>query len=210
MRGADISQRQGSPAQAARGQGGTSLIELIVTMAMATVIGGAGVVALANILGFSRNVSSRATAEQQAQLAVNQIQSQVRSGNVLYQPQATSDGWTVLVYTQANREQKCVQWQVVNSAGELRTRSWSPDWNANGVVDNGEVTEWHTVATGVVNNQAGQAPFSVPPDAPYGARLLNIVLVVDAGHGQRQTLTAAATGRNTEYGYDQAICGDQP
>lgn len=198
------------PEGCGKGQDGTTLVELMVTIAMATVIGGAAVVALANVLGFSRTVASRASAEQQAQLGVNQIQSQVRSGNVLSQPEATAEGWSVLVYTQANREQKCVQWQLVNATGELRTRSWSPGWDADGRLDPGEVTDWHTVATDIVNAQTGQAPFTVPADAPYGARLLDVVLVVQAGGGERQVLSMAATGRNTDYGYDQTICGDQP
>jgi hypothetical protein len=169
----------------------------------------------------------------QARLALQQIDRQVRSGNVLYSPaNEASDqtngtagcyGFTIApstvgnagncmrVYTQANGDNRCVQWRV--SGGDLATRSWPPDWQVSG-----GVTGWRTVARNIVNtddvNSATQPPAFLLQGATssYGTRLVDIVFQVKSTdqNGQPVTVQTALSGRNTQYGYDPSVCTPVP
>lgn len=197
-----------------RSETGLSLIELLVTMVIAGVIGTTAVLGVTTLMRYQTAVNAREQAQQQAQLAVDQVASQVRSGNVLYQPTATTTDWSLLLYTQANGIQKCVEWDLIKSAEELRSRSWAPTWNDNGFIDPGEVTDWRTVATGLVNGTISPqvAPFTVPPDAPFGERLLTVDLRVgvDSNLPNGLPVTTSVTGRNTQYNYGTDLCGAKP
>lgn len=202
-----------------RADSGISLTELLVTMVVASVVGTTAVIGITSVLQYQRTVEARERAQQQAQLAVDQIASQVRSGNVLYQPTATTVGgtitnWSLLLYTQANGNQKCVEWDLITSSNVLRSRSWVPDWDNNGFVDAGEVTDWRTVASNVVNGSISPVaePFVVPPDAPFGSRLLTVDLRigVDSSAPSGLPVTTAVTGRNTQYNYSSDLCGEKP
>ena len=186
---------------------GMTLVEVLVTMVIAGIVGGISVSALTATLGFGRTVDDRAKTQQQAQLAVDQIASQVRSGNVLYAPEEVSEGWLLTVYTQANRDQKCVEWELLTT-GELRSRSWAPGWAENN--SNADVSDWRVVATGLGNSETGVTPFAVPSEAPYGSRLLTVDLVLVGDRGATTRISTAATGRNTVYQYDESVCGDRP
>jgi prepilin-type N-terminal cleavage/methylation domain-containing protein len=186
---------------------GMTLVELLVTMVIAGIVGSISVSALTATLGFGRTVDDRAKTQQQAQLAVDQIASQVRSGNVLYAPEEVSEGWRLTVYTQANRDQKCVEWELLTT-GELRSRSWAPGWAENN--SNSDVSDWRVVATGLGNSETGVTPFAVPSEAPYGSRLLTVDLVLVGERGATNRISTAATGRNTVYQYDESVCGDRP
>lgn len=186
---------------------GMTLVEVLVTMVIAGIVGGISVSALTATLGFGRTVDDRAKTQQQAQLAVDQIASQVRSGNVLYAPEEVSEGWRLTVYTQANRDQKCVEWELLTT-GELRSRSWAPGWAENNSTS--DVSDWRVVATGLGNSETGVTPFAVPSEAPYGSRLLTVDLVLVGDRGATSQISTAATGRNTVYQYDESVCGDRP
>ena len=169
----------------------------------------------------------------QARLALQQIDRQVRSGNVLYspaneasgQPNGTTDcyGFTISpstvgnagncmrVYTQANGQNRCVQWRV--SGGDLTTRSWPPNWQSIG-----GVSDWRTVARNIVNTDAVNTAASPPAfllqgaTSSYGTRLVDIVFQVksSAQGGQPVTVQTALSGRNTQYGYDPSVCSPVP
>ncbi len=197
-----------------RAEAGISLVELLVTMVIAGVVGTTAVLGVTAIMRYQNAVEARTQAQQQAQLAVDQIASQVRSGNVLYQPVATTTDWSLLLYTQANGDQKCVEWDFVKSSKVLKSRSWVPTWNDNGFIDPGEVTDWRTVASNLVNGTLSPqvAPFVVPPDAPFGERLLTVELRVGVDDNVPGGLpvSTSVTGRNTQYNYDTDLCGDKP
>ncbi len=185
---------------------GFSLIELVTTIALGSLVAGTAAIAAVNVLRYQRVVESHGQALQQAQLAVDQLSSQVRSGNVLYQPEEVTGGWELLAYTQANGAQRCAQWEYRSAEADLRFRSWDPNWRSI----SGGTSDWRVVASGLANHLAGVAPFSVPSDEPYGSRLLEVDLRVNTGSGETVTVTSAATGRNTEYNHSNAVCDDQP
>src|SRR5213594_4125494 len=79
--------------------------------------------------------SDRSQSNDQARLAIEELDKEIRSGNVLYDPSLTGQPWSddpgngiypnmaLLVYTQTNAVtrnpgNKCVQWRIVN--GQLQ------------------------------------------------------------------------------------------
>jgi type II secretory pathway pseudopilin PulG len=195
-----------------RGEGGSSLPELLV------VIGLLGVVlsmVLAVLVSFQRTentVNIRSQTNDQARLAAEQIDKQVRSGNVLYDPalegsnagSGIAAGFSMRIYTQANGVERCVQWRV--TGGSLQARSWSQGWQTDH-----QVSGWRTVATNIVNG-AGSPPFSLDTTTGFGSRLINVDLFanVRSDTGSNVEAKVSVTGRNTQYGYDPVVCNTIP
>jgi prepilin-type N-terminal cleavage/methylation domain-containing protein len=182
---------------------GLSLIELLVVMAIFSGLITAVYSVLIIVQRQTADTVKRADAVDQARLGLQQIDRQVRSGNVLYDPAAMS----MRVYTQANGDQKCVQWQVVSNT--LRTRSWV----GTGVAYS-NVSAWAVVARNIVNTDvAGQRPFVTTGSATQdGARLINFLLLVKTpgSGGQAVAVETSLAGRNTQYGYDPGTCNPIP
>jgi hypothetical protein len=101
------------------------------------------------------------------------------------------------VYTQANGQQRCVQWRIHDSA--LQVRSWEPAPNPVG-------SDWAVVAREIRNTDT-HVPFFRP--AAYGERLIDITLLVDEDPDTGAPpieVTSSLSGRNTAYGYDEDVC----
>ena len=188
-----------------RSDAGTTLVELIISMtifslALAMVYG-----VLITVQRQTKDATSRADSVGNARLALQQIDRQVRSGNVLYNPASETLPLSMRVYTQANGDQRCVQWQVWN--GKLRTRSWSTTWQTDGLV-----SDWGVVARDVVNTTA-TPPFALQGGTTaYGSRLVDITLQVKSptAGGRPINVTSSLSGRNTAYGYDPGVCSPVP
>ena len=188
---------------------GQTLVELLVVMLimsglLATVYG-----VLIGVQRQSADTVRRADSVDQARLGLSQIDRQVRSGNVFYDPVLETLPMSMRVYTQSNGVPRCVQWQV--TGGQLRTRSWEP---VTGVLISG----WHVVAHNVVNS-VDTDPATVDPEAPfalagggtttsYGQRLVDILFLVNdpRSGGKPVEVRASLSGRNTQYGYDAGVC----
>ncbi len=160
----------------------------------------------------------------QARLAVQQIDRQIRSGNVLYDPAKEGllaplfvapdpvavangifPGLSIRVYTQANGDQRCVQWRINN--GTLQTRSWSEAWTVDG-----DVSGWRNVAENIINTSAASPAFSLDTASGFGDRLINVRVLTNADTARQKTVEfkASVTGRNTQYGYNPNICNTIP
>lgn len=200
---------------------GTTLVELLVTMMMFAII---LVVAYGVMFMVQQQTSSNlrlSDATGQAKIALAQIDRQVRSGNVLYSPAGETTtgcvGTTVApstspnagncmrVYTQANGDERCVQWEVVG--GVIRSRSWSTTWQTDGLV-----TAWRTVARYINNNPTSNPPFVLEgASTPYGSRLVDVHLSVQPTASDKAVLVSSSlSGRNTLYGYDPGVCNAIP
>lgn len=176
------------------------------------------------MLAFTSTLSSvqRATVAQdnlsrtndQARLAMEQLDREIRSGNVLYNPADPLAGYDpyfyVRVYTQSNAPSRgtfsCVLWQI-DDQGRLLSRSWPPN-------DPGAATPWRIVATGIVNMQLDpQVPAFELVDEDT-SRTLRVTLRVndDLEHHPSQTIEIgeALTGRNTSHGYPASVCATTP
>ncbi len=192
-----------------RDEGGFTLIELVVSSALTVLALGMVVSVLASAQTTEGRVAGRSANNDQARLAVSEIDRQVRSANLLYDPSTGSPpNMSLLVYTQYNSVERCVQWEIQNE--NLVTRSWSSTWQTDGLV-----SSWRVVATNVVNEIVSPVvpAFSLDTSQPdYGQRILNIDLVINdsSNPASAAELQASVTGRNTEYGYPATVCASVP
>ncbi len=154
-------------------------------------------------------IGARAISNDQARLGIEQIDRQVRSGNLLYDPATEnnaalgiSPGLGLRIYTQSNSVQRCRQWRISNE--QLQTRAWSTTWAVDG-----NVTGWRTVAEGI-KNTSSQPAFSFAPGS--AGRTLTVDLFVNTTHSKAGDveIRTSVTGRNTQYGYPTSVCSTTP
>ena len=156
----------------------------------------------------------------QARLGVQQLDREIRSGNVLYDPAVENagqsscsgclPGYTLRVYTQSNADTRggsqCVLWQV-DDQQQLLMRRWPPSAPES-------ATAWRTVATGVVNRALSEPAFVIETDPLKGERTVNITLAVNEDladrPGQTVRIAVSLTGRNTSYDYPINVCSTTP
>ena len=190
---------------------GLSLVELLVAMFIFGIVMLIFTQTLASIQSAVVHQDNLARTNDQARLALEQLDREIRSGNVLYDPSTESDPYyMVRVYTQSNSPTlggySCVLWKI-DDEGQLLTRYW-PEGDAT------EATEWRVAATGIVNKELGVHAFALDADPLKGGRTLDVTLRVNEDYddhpGSTFELTQALTGRNTSYGYPVSVCNDTP
>jgi prepilin-type N-terminal cleavage/methylation domain-containing protein len=183
-------------------EAGFTLIELMISMSLLSVVMVIFLTALSTAQSTMNRSSARSTSNDQARLAVQELDKEIRSGNVLYDPATCppppgnpagpptcysglgiTQNMTLLVYTQTNANTRnpgnqCVQWRIspVDSSGvsRLERRAWSVNWQTDGIL-----TGWRDVADAVVNRQPpGGGPavplFSLDLTASYGSRVIKV------------------------------------
>jgi Tfp pilus assembly protein PilW len=205
-----------------RADDGFSIVELMTSVALLTLV---PIVFGSTIITIQRAVntaSGRSQKNDAAQLAIAEIDRQIRSGNVFYDPASESDatngivaGQALRVYTQANAPTntpayRCVQWRV-NTSNQLQTRWWAP---AVAGVSNyaGSVTSWRTVVDDVVNRTTSPAVSAfalVTPVSGTTARTIQVRILTDRSDDQSSTpqeIKASITGRNTQFNYSSTAC----
>lgn len=202
-------------------ESGFTLVEMLIAMVILSVVLAMSFTVIVTLWRDTADVSARGEAVQQAKLAVEQIDRQVRSGNVVYAPAKEATPYFQLrIYTQANGVEKCVQWRV--NGTQLQMRSWQSNWAAGG-----SVSGWGTVARDIVNTQLnpvthafdlapGNGTSPAPsPDATTGrypgSNLVSVDLFVQAaGQGAPVQVQDQFYGRNSQYGYDTSTCATTP
>jgi type II secretory pathway component PulJ len=191
-----------------------TLVELVVAMSMLSVV----LLIFTSVLASVQRsviVNQRySEANDEARLALQQLDRELRSGNVINDPASPPSGYTanhtLLIYTQANLPTRgaahCEIWKVTSS-GLLQARRWIPgssDWE----------TAWRTVAEDVVNRTTSVNTFTMNSDPLKGERTVDIRLQVNpdiTGNPNRTIeLRASLTGRNTSYNYPTNICQTLP
>ena len=199
-----------------------TLIELLISMAVILIVLTMVMVVLIGMEKIYAKEDDRTQTNNQARLAVEQLDREIRSGNVLYDPASESDpandvypGMSLRIYTQSNANSRpgfrCVQW-LITSGGLLQTRNWWTDWRS----DPGSlVSSWRTVADHVVNRSDSPqvTAFTLDMSDPsYGSRLVKIAIVVNQNpkSGQDVRITSSVEGRNTTFGYPNNACADIP
>jgi type II secretory pathway pseudopilin PulG len=201
-----------------------TLVELTVSMSMLAVVSLIFLTALASVQRGVQRQTDRSRTNDQARLAVEQLDHEIRSGNLLYNPQNETDPdpshqvvpyMSLRIYTQANANARnpgnqCVQWRITD-IGELQSRRWATTWRDDPPA---LVTPWRIVAENMVNRNPGvNVPaFSLDPDPAKGGRTIVVTLMINANQrsGQNVKIQQSITGRNTEYGYPSNVCSDIP
>jgi len=203
---------------------GMTLVELLVaTMILGIVM----IVVTSAFASIERGIVAQnnlSTTLDQGRLALEQLDRELRSGNVLYDPAKENAvggitsctgcvaGYTLRLYTQSNADTSasyhCELWKI-DTNQQLLVRTWTP-LAATG----SSPTEWRLVATGVVNRTLGTTAFALDPDTLKASRTLNITLSMNNDYThhptQTETLQEALTGRDTSYGFPTNVCSTVP
>lgn len=198
-----------------RGEQGTSVAEFVVTCGLLVLV--LAVVTTAMLTMHRRLVTagSRSETNDAVRLAIEELDRQVRSGNVIHDPGADTPQWMSLrIYTQSNAttastSDRCVQWRVLD--GRLQVRQWTPDYDA--ATGTGTVTEWRTVTEHLQNEAAGEPAFKFDTSQEsFGGRIVKVRLVLnrDSREGSDNVVEASITGRNVQFGHPRALCAEVP
>ena len=172
----------------ARDERGMSLVELMVSVALMTIVAVIFTTVLLSIQQAVIRQQARSEINDQARLALEQMDREIRSGNVLYDPAdespATCAGkdcepfYSLRVYTQANAPtrippQQCVQWVIDDQ--QLFRRAWD-------VGAASSLSGWRMVAEGIVNREPSVAvpAFELPSEE---SKVLDITLMVNSRYG---------------------------
>lgn len=208
---------------------GYTLVELLVAMSIFLGVMTIVFQVLLTVSRQSQDNLARDDSARQAQLALMQIDRQVRSGNVISDPASETFAnsgvdpyYSLRVYTQTDGVYQCVQWRVIfptgSSFGSLEYRSWPKDWQAAGGVQ-----DWRVVARNLVRatSLTLSDPATWPPffrDSSVGAgsiaQTIRVTLrLKDPGASASSkpvAVTSVLTGRNTVFGYDPDECSVVP
>jgi type II secretory pathway pseudopilin PulG len=201
------------------GERGMTVIEMTMTVALLSVVLGILFTVLVSVQNNLVRQTSRSNSNDQVRLAVEQLDREIRSGNVLYDPSAESDpthyifpGMSLRIYTQANATtratsgaagSRCVQWRIKYDLArknyELQRREW--------VQDSTTSTDWRVVADHLTNRESPTKPaFAVDP----ARRIVNVSLVANDNtrNGSNAQVDTTIEGRNTIYGYPNTVCAN--
>ena len=212
-----------------RSEDGLTLIELMISMVVMSIVLVVVSVVLIGMQKLYNTENDRTQTNDQARLAVEELDREIRSGNVLYDPSPSSPqrwsndpahdvypGMSLLIYTQSNANSRpgfrCVQWRIDGSQ-ELENRTWWSSWRDD---PDHLVSGWRIIADHVVNRaDSPQVPaFAVDnsPTSPYGNRLVKVALVVNENPRSQHdvTIQASIEGRDTTFGYPNNACADIP
>jgi prepilin-type N-terminal cleavage/methylation domain-containing protein len=162
---------------------GFSLIELMVVLAVMGVIMTAFLGLLASVQRSLVRETNRSTTMDQARLAMEGIDRQVRSGSIVCFPTTgTSLYYTLALYgpnaySTSSSSNQWVEYQVVVLSDELQRRQYTSSWSS-----------WRTVATGIVNSTPSgttNVPFLPDTASQYAStsgasRLVNVTFIVDS------------------------------
>lgn len=198
---------------------GYTLVEALVVMIIFGAIIGIIVTVLIQVSYSTADNMTRTSQIRNAELGLMQIDRQVRSGNVIIDPdQETSTGsgvdpgYSLRVYTQTDGVFQCVQWRVKfndEGRGQLEYRSWDPNWESLG----GDIETWATVAHDLVRDPAGDPPFTgdgINETSATSSVDVSIFVQGERTNSAPAVVQTVLTGRNTVYGYPIDRCDNIP
>jgi len=204
-----------------------TLVELMIVLIVLSVVLVIFGTVMTGVQRAANRQSDRSGSNDQARLAIEEMDKEIRSGNVLYDPGLSgcaptpcpwSDdapnqiypGMALLIYTQTNAVNRnpgnrCVQWRI--AGGQLMRRDYTTTWQTDGLVSG-----WRLIADHIVNQQGVSPAFQLDPDPNKGGRTIIVSFLVNqnAASGQNVKIQASISGRNTEYGYPSNVCATIP
>ena len=209
--------------RAAHREDGFTLVELLVSMSIFVVVLVIFLTTFTVVQTAVHREEDKSRNNDQARLAMEELDREIRSGNVLYDPATESAPRLMLrIYTQSNattREPRpgyvCRLWRIDGSQ-QLQTRFWPPGRPE-------AASSWQTIADGIVNevvagsqscSAAGSCAFSLDTNPNTYDRTVDIMLLVNDDYAQHPEDTvrieSSITGRNTSYGFPANVCSETP
>jgi prepilin-type N-terminal cleavage/methylation domain-containing protein len=198
-----------------RGERGMTLVELVVAMAILSIVMLVMTTTLSSIQRAVVEEDVRGRLNDQARLALQSLDRLVRSGNILYDPVDESGndpydpaamGYLFRVYTQAEQTEdedpRCALW-LVNEEQQLLYRTWP-------VLDPDAASDWKIVADGIVNRDIDEPPFTLDPAGRTIAVEFHVNPDLEDRPQATQVMQASLTGRNTSFGYPVQLCATLP
>jgi type II secretory pathway pseudopilin PulG len=203
------------------GEAGMTLVELAVSVGILVIALTSFMAVIPSVQNALNRQANRSQSNDQVRLAVEEMDREIRSGNLLYDPKNENDPahgvypyMALRVYTQSNADTRipgnqCVQWRILND--QLQRRAWSPSWQVDGIVE-----DWRVVASSIVNRSVVPVvnAFQLDPDPAKGSRTLILSIVArastSAGSNTPVQISQSVTGRDTEYGYPSNVCAVIP
>src|SRR5438270_4634770 len=208
-----------------RGEHGVTLVELLVVISLFGVVTSLFLGVLVSVQNALGRQTDRSSSNDQARLAVEELDREIRSGNVLgnptlgyycqFTPQPTgcastdvansiNPGMSLLVYTQANAPtrqanglagERCVQWRIKLNSQKDYNELQRREWTK----DASSPGSWSVVADHLVNQSGTSSAFSVDRQK----RIVNISILVNqnAKSGSTAQVDVSVEGRNTVYTY---------
>ena len=207
-----------------------TLVELLIVISLFGVVVSLFGGVLVSVQNALARQADRSGSNDQARLAAEELDREIRSGNVLYDPNlgyycqikpqpagcATTDtanavipGMSLLIYTQANAPtrmasglsgERCVQWRIKLNTQKGFNELQRRDWRK----DDSSPGPWAVVADHLVNQSGTSPAFAVDPLK----RIVNISLRVNqnAKSGSTAQVDLSVEGRNTVYNYPTSLC----
>ena len=170
-----------------RDERGMTLVELMVSVSLMMIVATIFTTMLLSMQTSVIRQQERSEMNDEARLALQQMDREIRSGNFLYDPTSEPAGpcagkicaprFSLRVYTQVNAPTRtpplqCVQWVIDDQ--QLFRRAWAPGATAS-------LDGWRLVASGIVNREplVDVPAFSV--DA--SGKVLDITLIMNSRFG---------------------------
>jgi Tfp pilus assembly protein PilV len=188
---------------------GLSLPEILITTLLMSIAGAIFSTVLFSVQESIATQQERSDNNDAARLAVERLDREIRSGNVLYNPAAEFDPYYSLrVYTQSNQVARCVQWRVHERT--LQRRSWPAGSTEADLI--ASPPAWTIVAERIVNRDRSVQPFTLDPDPSKSGRtvIVEILAADPGGSSSPSRVKASITGRNTTFNYPSASCAATP
>ena len=200
----------------AQREDGMTLVEVLIATALLGIVSLVFTTTLSSIQQAVVAQDIRTRLNDQARIAMSEIDRQVRSGNLLYNPTSetgtidpfgvAASGYMFRVYTQAkfspNDDPRCSLW-AIDDEQRLLYRWWP-------VLDPDSATEWRVIAEGIVNRNVSSPAFTLDTTGRTVTVSFKSNADYTADPGATQTFKAAITGRNTSFGYPNDVCADLP
>lgn len=213
----------------ARGEQGFTLVEMTITLSLLLVVLAVFFGVLVSVQNAVARQGGRSDSNDQARLAVEELDRQIRSGDVVYDPCSatamqpftaqSSDVklcQALVIYTQTKagtgNPNQCVEW-MIDPAGQLVERTWDVEWQDEAGASG--YTGWRDVANNVVNLSTSTSAFQLLSGPAYGSGLsravtIDVVTRDNAFQGNAVSIQDTVTARNTQYGYPANVCSSPP